>query len=81
MNPIQPTITQMKRMKAAQTGEGFLMYKMSDGRVEVVQFVLDLQTGELTKNDGNSLVFWTDQNYSVGYKLEKVTGQARMFEK
>mgnify|MGYP001596233952 CR=1 FL=1 len=77
--PIRPTTTQMKRMLLEPAGGGFLMYRMSEERAEVVEIFVNLETGEITKADGTPLVFWTDTSYSVGYKLVKVTGQAEMF--
>ena len=82
--PIQPTTTQMKRMRLEHPGGGFIMYRMRDSerdetyKVEVVEIFVNLETGEITKADGSPLVFWTDKNQSVGYKLVKVTGQSRM---
>jgi len=49
------------------------------GSVEVVQFQVNLETGEIANADGSPLIFWTDKNQAVGYKLVKVTGQAEMF--
>ena len=83
--PIQPTTTQMKRMRLETPGGGFLMYRMRDTesdevyKVEVVEIFVNLETGEITKADGSPLIFWTDANYSAGYKLVKVTGQAQLF--
>ncbi len=83
--PIQPTTTQMKRMRLEPPGGGFLMYRMREAesdetyKVEVVEIFVNLDTGEITKADGSPLMFWTDKSQSVGYKLVKVTGQAVMF--
>jgi len=49
------------------------------GSVHVIQFQVNMETGEVTTADGSPLIFWTDKSQSVGHKLVKVTGQAEMF--
>lgn len=75
--PIRPTTTQAKRIILEPPGGGFLMYRMEDGEdgtpsVEVLEFYVDLETGEISTNEGNPLVFWADPAHSVGYKLVRL---------
>lgn len=48
------------------------------GAVEVVQITVNLETGEITKDDGSPLIFWTDARHAVGYQLVRLTGQGEM---
>ena len=65
--PLKLTVHQIKRVMGLKVGEGFFVWKSSgppeggspkDGTFDIVEFRLDLETGQLLNSEGEPIIWY-----------------------
>ncbi len=62
LKPLKLTVHQVKRVMGLKIGEGFFVWKTGgtpeDGSFEIVEFRLDLETGQLLNSDDEPIIWY-----------------------
>mgnify|MGYP001571992969 FL=1 len=68
LKPMRINSNQITRLFREQIGNGFLAYRFSEDKVEVVEFFVS-ENGELTRRDGTPLEYVCKNGGTVRYRV------------
>ena len=53
LKPLVPSVTQVNRVSSMPVGSGFVIFRMSEEAVQVAEFSVSLETGEMLSPNGD----------------------------